>query len=51
MVVKEKLQGGLNKTKVTEGLKIQFLRPGLGGRINIVFQDKAQADKARKHML
>ena len=50
-MVKEKLQSGLNKTKVTEGLKIQFLRPGPRDRIDIVFQDKAQADKARKHTL
>jgi len=36
-MVKEKLQGRLDKTKVTEGLKIQFLRPGLGDRIDIIF--------------
>jgi hypothetical protein len=34
---------------VTEGLKIDFLRPGPGDRIEVVFQDKEQADKARKH--
>jgi hypothetical protein len=47
--VKEKLQGGLDKAKATEGLKIEFLRPGPGERIDVVFKDKAQAEKARKH--
>jgi hypothetical protein len=35
--IKQKLQQGLDKLKNTEGLKIQFLRLGLGERINIVF--------------
>jgi hypothetical protein len=48
-VVKERLQSGLDKAKVTEGLKIDFLRPGPGDRIEVVFKDKEQADKARKH--
>jgi hypothetical protein len=48
-VVKQKLQQGLDKAKVTEGLKIQFLRPGPGERIDVVFQEKKQAEKARKH--
>jgi hypothetical protein len=48
-LVKEKLQSGLDKAKVTEGLKIEFLRPGPGQRIEVVFKDKEQADKARKH--
>jgi hypothetical protein len=39
----------LDKAKVIEGLKIEFLRPGPGDRIEVVFQDKEQANKARKH--
>jgi hypothetical protein len=48
-VVKERLQDGLDKQKVTEGLKIEFLRPGPGDRIEVVFENKEQAEKARKH--
>ena len=48
-LVKEKLQKGLDKAKVTEGLRIAFLRPGPGERIEVVFKDKEQAEKARKH--
>jgi hypothetical protein len=48
-VVKQKLQGGLDKAKVTEGLRIEFLRPGPRERIDIIFRDKVQAEKARKH--
>jgi hypothetical protein len=48
-VVKKKLQAGLDKTKATEGLVIEFLRPGPGERIEVIFKDKAQAEKARKH--
>jgi hypothetical protein len=39
-LVKEKLQNGLDKAKGTEGLKIVFLRPGSGERIEVVFEDK-----------
>jgi flagellar motility protein MotE (MotC chaperone) len=35
--VKERLQDGLDKAKVTEGLKIEFLRPSTGQRIEVVF--------------
>lgn len=49
--VKERLWNGLDKAKVTEGLKIEFLRPGPGERIEVVFKDKEQAEKARKHTL
>jgi hypothetical protein len=28
---------------------IEFLRPGPGERIEVVFKDKEQAEKARKH--
>ena len=48
-VVKERLQDGLDKAKVTEGLKIDFLRLGPGDRIEVVFENKEQAEKARKH--
>jgi hypothetical protein len=47
--VKARLQDGLDKAKVTEGLKIDFLRPGPGDRIEVVFENKEQAEKARKH--
>jgi hypothetical protein len=49
-VVKERLQDGLDKQKVIEGLKIDFLRPGPGDRIEVVFENKEQAEKARKHI-
>ena len=48
-VIKEELQQGIDKTGATKGLKIQFLRPGPGERIEVVFENKAQAEKARKH--
>jgi hypothetical protein len=48
-VVKEKLQAGLDKAKATEGLAIEFLRPGPGERIEVIFKDKGQAEKARKY--
>ena len=48
-VIKEKLQEGIDKTRATKGLKIQFLRPRPGERIEVVFENKAQAEKARKH--
>jgi hypothetical protein len=47
--VKERLQNGLDKAKVTKGLKFEFLRPGPGERIEVVLKDKGQAEKARKH--
>jgi hypothetical protein len=50
VVVKERLQSGLDKAKVIEGLKIEFLRPGPGERIKVVFKDKEQAEKARKYI-
>jgi hypothetical protein len=34
---------------VTEGLKIDFLRPSPGERIEVVFENKEQAEKARKY--
>jgi hypothetical protein len=47
--IKEKLQQGIDKAGATKGLKIQFLRPGPGERIEVIFENKAQAEKARKH--
>ena len=47
--VKQKLQGGLDKAKVTEGLRIESLRPGPGERIDVIFRDQEQAENARKH--
>jgi hypothetical protein len=49
VAVKQKLQQGLDRSKVTEGLKIQFLRPGPGERVDVVFQEKKDAEKARKY--
>jgi hypothetical protein len=37
------------KVGVTGGLKIQFLRPGPGTRIEVISENKAQAEKARKN--
>jgi hypothetical protein len=34
---------------VTKGLKIQFFRPGPGSRIEVIFEDRTQAEKAGKH--
>jgi hypothetical protein len=39
-LVKQKLQGRLDKAKVTKGLRIEFLRPGSEERIDIIFRDK-----------
>jgi hypothetical protein len=47
--IKDKLQQGIDKAAVTKGLKIQFLRPGPGTRIEAIFENKTQAEKARKH--
>lgn len=47
--IKEKLQQGIDKIGVTKCLKIQFLRPGPGTRIEVIFESKTQAEKARKH--
>jgi hypothetical protein len=47
--VRKRLQNGLDKAKVTEELEIEFLRPGPGERIEVVFKSKEQVDKARKH--
>jgi hypothetical protein len=47
--IKKKLQQSIDKAKVKERLEIQFLRPEPGGRIEVVFKDKAWAQKVRKH--
>jgi hypothetical protein len=46
VAVKQKLQQGLDKPKVTQGLKIQFLRSEPGDKIDVVFQEKKQAEKS-----
>lgn len=48
VAIKQKLQQGLDKSKNTERLKIQFLRPGAGEKINVVIQEKEEAEKARR---
>jgi hypothetical protein len=45
---KEKLQQGIDNLGTTKGLHIQFLRPGPGTRIEVIFENNAQAEKARK---
>lgn len=47
-VVKKKLQAGLDKTKATEGLMIEFPRPSPRERIEVIFKDKAQAERRRR---
>jgi hypothetical protein len=49
IIVKARLQEGLDNIQATAGLKIECLRPGPGDRIEVVFATKAQAEKARKH--
>jgi hypothetical protein len=46
--IKEKLQKGIDNLGATKGLHIQFLRPGPGMRIEVIFENNAQAEKARK---
>jgi hypothetical protein len=41
--IKEKLQQGINKVGVLKGLKIQFLRPGPGTCIEVIFDNEIQA--------
>jgi hypothetical protein len=49
IIVKARLQEGLDNIQATTGLKIECLRPGPGDRIEVVFTTKAQAEKVRKH--
>ena len=45
--IKANLQASLKVNKVTEKLTIKCLRPGPGDRIDVVFGDKDEANKAR----
>lgn len=47
--IRDKLQHGIDKAGVTKGCKILFLRPGPGERIEAIFENKTQAERARKH--
>ena len=47
--IRTALQQGLDKHKVTEGLRITCLGPGPAERIDVIFETEAQADKARGH--
>ena len=48
-VIKDGLRAGLKVNKVTEKLTIKSLRPGPGDRIDVVFADKDEANKAKQH--
>jgi hypothetical protein len=47
--ISDGLCGGLKVNKFTEKLTIKSLRPGLGDRIDIVYADKDEANKAKQH--
>ena len=46
-VIRDGLRAGLKVNKVTEKLTIRSLRPGPGDRIDVVFSDKDEANKAK----
>jgi len=48
-VIRDGLCVGLKVNKVTEKLTIKSLRPSPGDRINVVFADKDEANKAKQH--
>ena len=48
-IIKDGLRAGLKVNKVTEKLTIKSLRPGPGDRIDVVFADKDEANKAKQH--
>jgi hypothetical protein len=48
-VIRDGLRAGLKVNKVTEKLTIKSLRPGPGDRIDVVFADKDEANKAKQH--
>jgi hypothetical protein len=48
-VIRDSLRDGLKVNKVTEKLTIKSLRPGPGDRIDVVFADKDEANKAKQH--
>jgi hypothetical protein len=47
--IKEKLQQGIDNLGTKKELKIQFLRPSPGTHIEVILENRAQAEKARKH--
>jgi cyclophilin family peptidyl-prolyl cis-trans isomerase len=47
--IRDGLWDGLKVNKVTEKLMIKCLRPGPGDRIDVVFADKDEANKAKQH--
>ena len=47
--IKAKLQESVKVNKVTEGLTVRCLRPGPGDRIEVVFENKEEASKAKTH--
>jgi len=47
--IKAKLQDSVKVNKVTEGLTVKCLRPGPGDRIEVVFENKEEASKAKTH--
>ncbi|KAK0894520.1 hypothetical protein LTR02_012254 [Friedmanniomyces endolithicus] len=47
--IKEKLQESLKVNKVTENLTVKYLRPGPGERIDVVFENREEANKAKLH--
>jgi hypothetical protein len=47
--ISDGLCGGLKVNKFTEMLTIKSLRSGLGDRIDIVYADKDEANKAKQH--
>ena len=48
-VIRDGLRAGLKVNKITEKLTIKCLRPGPGDRIDVVFANKDEADKAKQH--
>ena len=48
-VIRDSLRTGLKVNKVTEKLTIKSLRPSPGDRIDVVFADKDEANKAKQH--
>jgi hypothetical protein len=48
-IIRDGLRAGLKANKVTEKLTIKSLRPGPGDRIDVVFADKDEANKAKQH--
>ena len=47
--IRDGLRDGLKVNNVTEKLTIKCLRPGSGDRIDVVFADKDEANKAKQH--